>query len=54
MVRKRFQDIYRIFNIFFVCTSMDEPLAISVRVMNKMVSQEYMAGGNADNYAIER
>jgi hypothetical protein len=33
---------------------LDELLAISVRVMNKKVSQEYMAGGNVDNYAIER
>jgi hypothetical protein len=33
---------------------MDESLAISDTVMNKMVSQECMARGNADSSAFER
>jgi hypothetical protein len=33
---------------------MDESLAISDTVMNKMVSQEYMARGNADSSTTER
>jgi hypothetical protein len=33
---------------------MDESMAISDTVMNKMVSQEYMARGNADSSAIKR
>jgi len=33
---------------------MDESLAVSDTVMNKMVSQEYMARGNVDSSAIER
>jgi len=59
MVRRRVQNIY-----IYICVEpsrcslyalqIDESMTISDTVTNKMVSQEYMAWGNADSSAIER